>query len=151
MVSNVIDCDNGQVNKEEISFEGEYPKCFFGLSVVEVDSNYDRPLCYPDGRKTPNDAVPDWLRSSRASSDCADTFRPLDGLDRAKWTSSDAYNCLINIAHQDTWNDRGLARSRTVWSSEGLNDEAMERVCGLFSAHRKSTLQPCPLCSCALC
>ena len=35
MIKNVIECNNGEVDKSNFKVEGDYPKCFFGLTFAD--------------------------------------------------------------------------------------------------------------------
>lgn len=33
-MTNVVQCNNGELKEDEVEFDGDYPKCFFGMPVA---------------------------------------------------------------------------------------------------------------------
>lgn len=43
MVHNIVDCNNGEPDKNEVVWNGKYPKCYFGMaSATYADVSFTR-------------------------------------------------------------------------------------------------------------
>ncbi|KAF1808859.1 hypothetical protein P152DRAFT_476957 [Eremomyces bilateralis CBS 781.70] len=115
-VANVVQCNNGELEEDHVEFDGDYPKCFFGMPVAIYADNYrdwDRPssitdkTCHAQYRNFKD--LPDWL-TGNAESTCNRVSTP------------EVVDCTIHApAAGDPWTEAALDRRRVHIKTEGID------------------------------